>query len=320
MEGEDGLTNLNLSLEGSLFQQALIEEDYSPHFFAYYYKQWNNYNMSYHQHNSTEIMYLISGGCVVDVRSREGGEKSFRLKRGELIILDANIPHRLIVEEGMPCRMLNVEFGFTEYMGVAPSVGRLAREETTLAELLQAPFSSLVMPDPEEIYHVLKALVLELDQSGGSGTSMVHLLFCELLLRLARLRKEQLHSSQQPTQIYVRRSIEFLHQNYDQSIQVKDIAAAVSLHPGYLHRIFKIHTGRTLSDYLNMLRMEKAKMLLGQSDIPIAEIADYVGISSRQYFHLLFKKYAKCTPVEYRNSIERHAWSYEQQDLTIDLI
>lgn len=202
-----------------------------------------------------------------------------------------------------------------EYTGVAPSVGKLAREETALAELLKAPFSSLVMPDPEEIYHVLKGLVLELDQSGGKGGSMIDLLFCELLLRLSRLRQDQLHASQQPSQLYVRRSIEFLHQNYDQSIQVKDIAAAVNLHPGYLHRIFKTHTGRTLSDYLNMLRMEKAKMLLGQSDIPIAEIADYVGISSRQYFHLLFKKYTDNTPVEYRNSIERHSWSYGEMDL-----
>ncbi|MEK3866788.1 AraC family transcriptional regulator [Paenibacillus sp. FSL H7-0716] len=308
------MTNLSLSPSGSLFQQVLIEGDYSPHFFAYYYKQWNNYNMSYHQHNSTEIMYLISGNCIVDVRPSSGGEERVRLKRGELIILDANVPHRLIVEEGAPCRMLNVEFGFMEYRGVAPSVGKLAREEAALAEMLQLPFSSLVMPDPEEIYHVLKGLVLELDQSGGKGGSMVDLLFCELLLRLSRLRQEQLHTSQQPSQLYVRRSIEFLHQNYDQNIQVKDIAAAVNLHPGYLHRIFKSHTGRTLSDYLNMLRMEKAKMLLGQSDIPIAEIADYVGISSRQYFHLLFKKYADCTPVEFRNSIERHAWSYEEHD------
>jgi len=271
--------------------------------------------MSYHQHDSTEIMYLISGSCVVDVRSKTGEEERFRLKRGELIILDANVPHRLIVEDGTPCRMLNVEFGFMDYTGVAPSIGKLARKETALAEWLQVPFSSLVMPDPEEIYHVLKGLVLELDQSGGKGGSMVDLLFCELLLRLSSLRQDQLHASQQPSQLYVRRSIEFLHQNYDQSIQVKDIAAAVNLHPGYLHRIFKSQTGRTLSDYLNMLRMEKAKMLLGQSDIPIAEIADYVGVSSRQYFHLLFKKYTDNTPVEYRNSIERHSWSYEEMDV-----
>ncbi|XMB25893.1 AraC family transcriptional regulator [Paenibacillus sp. BR2-3] len=301
-------------LSGSLFQQALIDGDFSPRFFAYYYKQWNNYRMPFHHHNSTEIMYLISGGCTVDVRQREGHTESFHLKRGELIVLDANIPHRLIVEEGVSCRMLNVEFGFTGYKGVAPSVGRLAREEQEVAGMLGTPFSSLVLPDPDEVYHVLKSLVLELDQRGAEGGSMTDLLFCEMLLRISRLRSEKVRSSLQLPEFYVRRSIDFLHQNYDQSIQVKDIASAVNLHPGYLHRIFKTHTGRTITDYLNVLRMEKSRMLLGQSDIPVAEIADYVGVSSRQYFHLLFKKYTGLTPVEYRNSIERHAWTYEEGD------
>ena len=290
--------------------------DFSPRFFAYYYKQWNNYRMQYHHHNSTEIMYLISGSCTVDVRQKDGSAESYPMKRGELILLDANAPHRLLVEEGSPCRMLNVEFGFMEYKGVAPSLGRLAREEPEVARLLGTPFTSLLLPDPEEVYHVLKSLVLELDQRGATGGSMTDLLFCEMLLRIARLREEKLRSSQQPTEYYVRRSIEFLHQNYDRSIQVKDIAAAVSLHPGYLHRIFKTHTGRTITDYLNVLRMEKSRMLLAQSDIPVAEIADYVGISSRQYFHLLFKKYSGLTPVEYRNSIERHFWVYEEGDTT----
>ncbi|OKQ00285.1 AraC family transcriptional regulator [Paenibacillus sp. P46E] len=319
-KGETGLPELN----GSLFQQALLEGEYGPHFFAYYYKQWNSYTMAYHQHHSTEIMYLISGSCIVDVRQGTNAEERFRLKRGELIMLDANVPHRLIVEEGTSCRMLNVEFSFTASKGAAPSIASLAGEEEDLAELLRTPFRSLVLPDPEEVFHVLKSLVLELDRHGGDneargagqGSIMTGLLFAELLLRLSRLRREQLQATQQPSQLYVRRAIEFLHQNYDRSIQVKEIAAEVSVHPGYLHRIFRVHTGRTLTDYLNMLRMEKAKMLLGQSEIPVAEIADYVGISSRQYFHLLFKKYTCCTPVEYRNSIERFSWSDHQPTTT----
>ncbi|MBW4083832.1 AraC family transcriptional regulator [Paenibacillus sp. S150] len=305
-------------MNGSLFQQALLDGEYGPHFFAYYYKQWNPYTMAYHQHNSTEIMYLISGSCAVDVRQHTNVEERFRLKRGELIMLDANVPHRLMVEEGRSCRMLNVEFGFTASTGAAPSIARLAEEEEELAGLLRAPFSSLVLPDPEEVFHVLKSLVLELDQHGGEGQGslMIRLLFAELLLRLSRLRREQQQASQQPSQLYVRRAIEFLHQNYDRGIQVKEVAAEVSLHPGYLHRIFRAHTGRTLTDYLNMLRMEKARMLLGQSEIPVAEIADYVGIGSRQYFHLLFRKYTGCTPVEYRNSMERFSWSNSPPETT----
>ncbi len=183
--------------------------------------------------------------------------------------------------------MLNVEFGFVNKPGYAPPINQMAQKTSSLNELMENTFSSLILSDTGEIYRVLKALVMELDQAEADDKYIVHLLFCELLLRVAEQRKEQLNARERPVQLYVRKSIEFLHQNYDRSIQAKDVAAAVNLHHGYLQRIFKSHTGRTLTDYLTMLRMKKAKQLLGQSDISVAEIADYVGISSRQYFHLL---------------------------------
>lgn len=302
---------------GSFFQPALLEDGFGPRFHAYYYKQWASYRMDYHRHDSTEIMYLMSGSCIVDVKTAAGEEERFALKKGELILLDANVPHRLIVEEGNVCRMLNVEFSFAS-IGVgderALSIGMLAREEPALAELLQSPFASLTLPDPEEVLHTLKSLVLELDRQQGEQNVMVRLLFAELLLRLARLHREQLQSSRQHAHHYIRKTTEYLHQNYDRSLQVKEIAAAVNLHPGYLHRLFKQHTGRTLTDYLNGLRMDKAKMLLAGSGIPVADIADYVGIASRQYFHLLFRKYSGCTPTEYRERTERDSRTQKSED------
>ncbi|OWR30778.1 AraC family transcriptional regulator [Saccharibacillus sp. O23] len=300
--------------DGSLFRKALLESGFGPRFHAYYYKQWEAYRMDYHHHDSTEIMYLMTGSCIVDVIGQGGREERYTLKKGELILLDANVPHRLIVEEGVSCRMLNVEFAFVPVDAAdeaAISVGTLAREEPALDELLHSPFSSLVLPDPEEVLHTLKALVLELDRLHGGQGIMVRLLFAELLLRLARLRREQVTASRQHAHHYIRRATEYLHQNYDRGIRVEEIAAAVNLHPGYLHRLFKQHTGRTLTDYLNALRMDKAKMLLSGSGIPIADIADYVGIGSRQYFHQLFRKYAGCTPVEYRERTDRDSWKLE---------
>ncbi|MNC19886.1 Bifunctional transcriptional activator/DNA repair enzyme AdaA [compost metagenome] len=110
----------------------------------------------------------------------------------------------------------------------------------------------------------------------------------------------------QNTGLYVKQIIEFLHQNYDQPIQVGDVASAVNLHPGYMQRIFKTRTGKTIISYLTEVRIEKAKMLLLQTDVPILDISDYVGIGSRQYFHTLFKKYTGQTPTEYRNSMDTH--------------
>lgn len=50
--------------------------------------------------------------------------------------------------------------------------------------------------------------------------------------------------------------------------------------------------------------MEKAKMLLARTDIPITQIADYIGLNSRQYFSMLFRKLTGVTPIEYRRRAE----------------
>ncbi|MNW64694.1 CFA/I fimbrial subunit D [compost metagenome] len=55
--------------------------------------------------------------------------------------------------------------------------------------------------------------------------------------------------------------------------------------------------------YLTRLRMDKAAMMLLHTDIPVADIADYVGIGSRQYFHAVFKTHMGQTPIQYRNSL-----------------
>lgn len=304
-------------MNGSLFQQMLEEGDYVPRFYAYYYKQWMDYEMPYHQHDSTEIMYMISGICRIDVKVGDS-EKSLTLKKGEFMVLDADVPHRLIVEQAVSCRMLNVEFGFMETEGRALSLRQIAGEEQEVSFLLNRPFPYLVLADQEEVYPVLRSLVLELDQRGTEGRMMTHMLFIQLLVCIARLYDERERSEVQQSEFYIKRSVDFLHQNYDRNIQVKDVAAEVNLHPGYLHRVFRRGTGRTITEYLTMIRMEKAKMLLEQTDIPIHEISDYVGVGSRQYFHMLFKKYTETTPVEYRLRKDRTAWKYGDQEAGAD--
>ncbi|MBT2762862.1 AraC family transcriptional regulator [Paenibacillus sp. ISL-20] len=304
-------------MNGSLFQQMLEEGDYVPRFYAYYYKQWMDYEMPYHQHDSTEIMYMIQGVCRIDVKVGDT-EKSVTLKKGEFMVLDADVPHRLIVEQVVSCRMLNVEFGFTESEGRTLSLRQIAGEEQEVSFLLNRPFPYLVLADQGEVYPVLRSLVLELDQRGTEGRMMTHMLFIQLLVCIARLYEERERSEMQQSEFYIKRSVNFLHQNYDRHIQVKDVAAEVNLHPGYLHRVFRRGTGRTITEYLTMIRMEKAKMLLEQTDIPIDEISDYVGVGSRQYFHMLFKKNTGTTPVEYRLRKDRNYWKYGDQDARSD--
>lgn len=292
---------------GSIFDEDLLKADYSPRIYAYYYKQWEGFHMTFHQHDSTEIMYVIQGDCLVEWNGGTGKQEAVKLAKGEFILLDANVPHRLVVEK--TCRMLNVEFGFVAHSGVFPSMKQIAVEEETLREMVSAPSSYLMLRDPDEVYHSLKSLVLELDNRGSDGGLLDRMLLSQLLIRISRLRRDAEKSAWLQSEQYVRTSIEFLYQNYDRNIIVREIAAFVSLHPGYLQRIFKAQTGQTLMEYLTAVRMEKAKMLLLHTDIPIADISDYVGIGSRQYFHALFKKHTRMTPIEFRNTMNTHRYT-----------
>jgi AraC-like DNA-binding protein/mannose-6-phosphate isomerase-like protein (cupin superfamily) len=291
----------------SLYQSELKTAEYHPKVVAYYFKQWNDFRMPFHTHNAVEIMYVIEGKCVVDTDN-----DSFALKKGDFIVLDANVSHRLVVEHDSPCRMLNIEFAFTGKEGVFPSIKDLAAENQALASLLTMERPYFVLRDLNEVYHTLKSLVLELDERGMANELMVQLLLSQLLIRIARLAEEAENSEPQQTDLYVKKAVAYIHHHYDCDIQVKDIAAAVNLHPGYLHRIFKTHMDCTVMEYLSSQRVEKAKMLLAHTDITVIEISDYIGINSRQYFSSIFKKHTGKSPLEFRKSIEaaKHSYAY----------
>ncbi|XID96041.1 helix-turn-helix domain-containing protein [Paenibacillaceae bacterium WGS1546] len=275
-----------------------------PRIYAYYFKQWDGFDMPFHRHDSTEIMYVISGECLVETE-----DESFAMKKGEFIVVGVGVAHRLRVDG--TCRMLNVEFGFEAPVGEWPSVIEMTGGEPSLVALLNCPSTHLVLKDPDEVYHALKSLVLELDDRGKRGTPLVSMMMGQLLIRIARLRQEADLGGQKPEERYVKTCLEFLRQNYDRDIRASDAAAAVRLNPGYLQRIFKRSTGKTIVDTLTDIRMEKAKMLLKRTDIPVTDVYEYVGVGSRQYFHALFRKHTGMTPLDYRKSKDAEVWGID---------
>lgn len=106
----------------------------------------------------------------------------------------------------------------------------MAAEDDLLIALLASEAPYLVLRDGDEVYHIMKSLVLELDKAANKSDLMVQLLITQLLIRIARVWRETVNSGEAQSERYVKISIEYLHQNYDRDIQVKDIAGAVNLH------------------------------------------------------------------------------------------
>jgi len=97
----------------------------------------------------------------------------------------------------------------------------------------------------------------------------------------------------------------YLQRNYNQDISIKTVADTFGMNSSYLGRLFREEAGSFLTDYLNILRLEKAKQLLVETMLPIRKIAEIAGYHNTNYFYTIFKRYIGVSPSEFRkNGVE----------------
>lgn len=100
--------------------------------------------------------------------------------------------------------------------------------------------------------------------------------------------------------VYIEKAKDYIEKNYYKDINMAVVSNYVSLNYSYFSSIFNRDTGMNFSDYLNFVRVEKAKVLLKNIDYKIHEVSEMVGYKNPKHFTKNFKKFTKLTPVEYR--------------------
>lgn len=121
-----------------------------------------------------------------------------------------------------------------------------------------------------------------------------------LMERIASLEQAAVQWFEERNSGLAERSIRYMEQHYMEECSLATVAAQVHLNPNYFSNLFKKQTGESFSGYLTKLRTDKAKMLLTNTDMKIAEIAEAVGYADSNYFATAFKQAAAHTPSEYR--------------------
>jgi len=99
----------------------------------------------------------------------------------------------------------------------------------------------------------------------------------------------------------LRKAMDYINEHYTEQITLNDVAEKIFVSSCYISRMFKKELGKNFVDYLNGLRMERAKELLKDPKYKTYEIAELVGIPDAHYFSRLFKKYEGLTPTEYKD-------------------
>lgn len=98
----------------------------------------------------------------------------------------------------------------------------------------------------------------------------------------------------------IRNICKLVLEHIDTELSVKIIADEMFLNQSYLSTLYKEKTGNSLVEYITMVKMERAKILLHNNNTRNYEIASKLGYKDVEYFSKLFKKYTGVTPSKFK--------------------
>ena len=113
---------------------------------------------------------------------------------------------------------------------------------------------------------------------------------------LERTLQRRESESQRP----IRVAKQYVQSHYSQNITLEDVCAATGFSVSYFSALFKKETGEGFAKYLTRVRMERAKELLQETNLPVAEICSQVGYGDLKHFNQTFKKVTSLSPGQYR--------------------
>ena len=243
---------------------------------------------------------IIQLGPAVDVIASIG-EHTFeqRVNPGEIIVVPAGQPLHWRQREGIENEAL--------HLYLHPNFLR------TTAESIDFDYSQIRIAEQfgirdEHIHHIAMSLRCEMKEPNVIGRayaeSLAKVLAMQLVRRYSYLKDLQTsRGGMAPRKL--RRAIEFINENLDneQTVALGAVAEAVQMSYFHFSRAFKQSTGVSPNAYMTEQRIDRAKKLLTETDLPIADIALRTGFASQSHFTTTFRKLVWTTPKAFRKML-----------------
>lgn len=258
------------------------------------------FRLSYHYESTYQVLFVMAGKILYQV-----GEKEYVVSKGGIIILNTREDHTLKV----------LEYPYERYLIQIRSDFFLQEVQypEIIAIFVKRPsnFSHLLTVS-EPVWNYLYDIVLEMEREylrknkyweiyvGSDLRRMFIIIFRECADVLSMMK-----TGNSITIAY--RIMNFLEHHFAEDITVDSIAESMFLNKNYIAHVFKDETGFSLMNYVISLRINKAKLLLTETDKSITDIAVECGYSDFTYFSKQFKKNTGLTPSRFRKEVMNQA-------------
>jgi AraC-like DNA-binding protein/mannose-6-phosphate isomerase-like protein (cupin superfamily) len=249
---------------------------------------WRNY---LHVHSFFEICYAFTGKGEFRICN-----EVHQIKAGDVFVAKPDEPHEIISSKKEP-----LEIYFWSYTLQAPK-RQTGEMDTLLRAFLES--SRRVNADMIPMEWTLELLTDEVVKQEAGYTQVIQGLVTKLLLDTARAVTNVHTPSVQRARFASNAAVDlmtrYLQDNYDRPISIRDVVSQVHLSERHARRLFLEATGKSVKQYLILLRLEVAKQRLLSEKVSVSDIAFAVGFSDVRHFSTTFRQNVGVTPSEFR--------------------
>jgi AraC-like DNA-binding protein len=245
-------------------------------------------------------LIVVTEGCLYIVED----ERSYEVSAGHAIILRPDRHHYGYENCRTDTASYWIHFqtagtwGTTEHARSEPSIDSQDRNVFTVQTFTILLPQFIQLNQPTRVYEKLKQLIELEEGTNNNWSRWRHQLIFQQILELLNGSLD-LHTTL-PGANVADQAASYLRKHYREEISVKSLGDALSFHPVYIARCMQKEFGCSPVEYLIRYRLEQAKLLLLQTDWPIARIAEEVGFHQSPYFSSCFTRYEGLSPRAYR--------------------
>jgi len=242
---------------------------------------------------------VVNLASPLDAKEKLRGREGY-LGVGGIVVLPAGAPSEWHLERRGEVRHLHLYLDPALVRGIASGAGL----DPDKAELVE----TVGVRDPQ-IEHAAMSLLSEL-RSGDLGAriyaeSLANVLAVNLLRRHSSLgrssaRKLEHERAGGLPEASLRTALDYVGDNLAADLTLAEIAREVGMSPYHFSRMFKLSTGLSPHQYVMRQRIERAKALLTNTDLPVGVVAQEVGFASPSHFAQQFRRLVGVSPRSFR--------------------
>lgn len=252
-----------------------------------------------HYHSVIEITYILEGEFVITI-----GDMTYTLKPGEMVLINAKEVHSVNILDYGIHRSFTIKF-FPET--ICSDSQSLMELKYIIPYIMSFPnFKTYYTKEEIEnsnIKNCIDNIIKEDTEREYAYKFAIRIHISHLVLDLIRKVNNII-----PIDEEIRDDIraifgdifQFISNHYAEKLTAVQVAKKFGLRQSDFSAYFKKITGKSFNEYLNYIRICKAKRMLISSEKNISEIAFTVGFSNTSYFINCFKAQMALTPVNFR--------------------